>query len=122
MSVSGDIKTTLDNYSGLSALVSTRNYAVSLPQSPTYPNTVFTRISTSPTTILSGRSTTTNFRFQFDCRAETQAGARSVADNVIAALDAATYKTVLLDDQDFPYEDDVKTFRIVLDFSIWHTM
>ena len=122
MSVGGDLKSTLDAYGGLSALVSSRNYAVSLPQSPTYPNVVFTRISTTPSTILEGRSLTTNFRYQFDCRATTQAGARSVADQVIAALDAAAFTAVLVDDQDFPYEQDINSFRIVLDFSIWHTV
>ena len=121
MSVGGDIKTTLDAYGALSALVSARNYGNVLPQNPTWPNTVFARISTTPTITLGGRNAKTNYRYQVDCRATTKAGAQAVADQVIAALEAATlFTVVLLDDRDWPYDPDVETHRIVLQFSIWH--
>ena len=121
MTIEADIQTTLDNYAGLSAFVSDRNYSVRLPQQPTYPNTVISRNSTEPSLTLTTRNIRTQALFSVDVRAETYNEARQVATQVIAAMEAATLFTALWRaDADVPYEDDVETYRIAIDFSIWY--
>lgn len=120
MTVESDIKSALDDYAGLSALVGSRNYFIRLPDQPTYPNTVINRITSTPQTTLSGRNAKQQARFQIDCRGTTYESARNVAAQVVSAMEAATaFTAVLLDDSDFPYEPEVLTYRVVLEFSVW---
>jgi len=56
MSIESDIITTLNNHSGLTALVTTRNYYSNLPQNPVYPNTVSLRVSSNPQNTLTTRN------------------------------------------------------------------
>jgi hypothetical protein len=119
MTILQDVKTTLDNYSGLSSLVSTRNYALMMPQSPTFPNVVFSRSNTLVDNDLDGLAKE-NPKLQIDCRATTYASARSIAEQVKLAMRNATlYKSILTNDTDFPYEDGAEVHRISLDFSVW---
>lgn len=119
MTIESDIKSALDGYAGLSTLVGSRNYFIRLPQEPTYPNTVTNRVVSNPLNALDGRNEKQNARFRIDARGETYDSARDVAAQVIAAMEAASFTAVLIDDSDFPYEPEVKTYRVVLDFSVW---
>ena len=122
MTVEANIKTTLDGYSALSALVSSRNYAINLPQNPTYPNSVYSRTTTDPLTSLSGANVKRKATFQIDVRGSTYASAVAVTAEVINAMKAATLFTAIwTDSNDVPYEDDTTTYRIAIDFSIWYT-
>lgn len=119
MSIETDIKTILDNYSGLSSLVSTRNYIVKSPQNPTAPYNVlsYNRFIDNH---LSGESSLEHIELQVDIRAATYAETRSVAVQVKAAMAAATTVTsICLTDDDLNFEDDVSTYRTVLRFSVW---
>ena len=119
MSIETDIKTVLDNYAGLSALVSTRNYIVKSPQNPTAPYNVLSYNREIQNT-LSGESSIEHVELQVDIRATTYAVTRSVAIQVKAALAAATTVTAIcLTDEDLNFEDDVSTYRTVLRFSVW---
>jgi len=120
MTVEADILTTLNGYSGLSALVSSRNYAVNLPQSPTYPNTVFLKVSTNPQNTLTGRNSLTNIRVQIDIRDITLNGAGTAAVQVKKAIEAATlFDALYINDNMASKESTTDTYRVSLDFSIW---
>jgi hypothetical protein len=120
MTIEADIKTTLDNYAGLFALVGTRNYASHLPQKVTYPCVSYFRISSNPVNHLNGRSVRHNAFFQFDVRGSTYASMRAAVKQLIAALESATlFEAILQDDNDSPFETSIETFRSVVDFSIW---
>lgn len=120
MTIEADILTTLNGYGGLSALVSSRNYAVNLPQNPTYPNTVFMRVSSNPNNSLTGRNTLMNARYQIDIRDNKFNAAQLAATQVIAAMEAATlFDALYLTDNDIPKEVQTETYRISIDFSIW---
>jgi hypothetical protein len=120
MTIETDIKTVLDNDVTLAAQVGSRNYWAALAQEPTYPNTVTNRIDTEFSNTLLTRNTLTAGIFRADIRAETYADARTVANLVIAAMEAATTFTALVvSDNDVPYEFSVGTYRVSIDFSVW---
>lgn len=120
MTIEADILITLNNHSGLVALVGQRNYAINLPQNPIYPNTVFTRISTIPSNTLTIRNKLTNIRLQMDTRDQTYNGARLAATQVKDAIETATLFTGLYsNDNDIPKEFVTDSYRVSIDFSIW---
>lgn len=120
MTIEADILTTLNNYAGLSALVSSRNYAVNLPQNSTYPNTVFFTVVTNPQNTLTGRNTLTQIRIQIDIRDTTLNGASLAATQVKKAIEAATlFDGLYINDSMSPREVQTETYRKSLDFSIW---
>lgn len=120
MTIEADILTTLNNYVGLSSLVSSRNYAVNLPQNPTYPNTVYMRVSTDPGNTLGTRNSLTNIRIQVDTRSDTLLSAISAAAQVKKAIEAATlFVGIYLNEETMPHENPTETYRVSQDFSIW---
>jgi len=120
MTIQTDILTTLNNFSGLSALVSSRNYAVNLPQNPIYPNTVFMRISSNPSNSLTGRNKLSNARYQFDIRDNTYNASLLTATQLILALESSSlFDAIYLTDNDIPKEIQTETYRVSIDFSIW---
>lgn len=119
MSIETDLLTILDGYAGLSALVSSRNYVINLPQQPDYPNTV-SSFDRDIINNLSGESGIEHIELQVDCRDETYSGARAVAIQVKAAIAAATnIKSLCIVDEDMPYDIDIDVYRVVLRFSCW---
>lgn len=119
MSIETDVFTVLDNYAGLTALVSARNYIVKLPQNPTYPNTVVSFDRTIENT-LSGETSLEHSELQIDCRATTYSEVRAVVIQVKAAMAASTtYQSICLTDDDLNFDDEIDTYRTVLRFSIW---
>lgn len=119
MSIETDIKTILDGYAGLSSLVGSRNYIVKLPQNPVYPNTVLS-YNREIENHLTGESSLEHVILQVDIRDEDYSDVRAVAVQVKAAMAAATnVKSLCLTDDDLPHEDEVKTYRTVLRFSVW---
>ena len=122
MTIETDIITTLDGNASLLAAIGTRNYWLNLPQEPTYPNTVTNRIDTTYSNTLTTRNGLTQGLFRAEVRAEGHAAARSTANLVIAAMEASTlFTAIVVADNDVPFEDIVKTYRIAVDFSVWFT-
>lgn len=120
MTIEADILTTLNNFVGLSSLVSTRNYAVNLPQKPTYPNTVYMRVSTEPSNTLGARNALTNIRIQIDTRSNTLLNAITTASQVKKAIESATlFVGLYLNEETMPHENPTETYRVSQDFSIW---
>ena len=108
--------------------ITTRMYPLKLPQSPTLPAIVYTKVSGFREHDMDGSSIATP-RIQFDCYAATYAAAKALADALRERADSYTgvvgspadtvHYAYLLNEQDF-YEDDTKYFRVSMDFEIAH--
>lgn len=120
MSIEATIKTVLDGYAGLTALVSTRIYSMQLPQQPTYPNIMFSRTSTNPQNTLNGLNALNNVRMTFEVRGSTALAVRNVITQLKAAiLTSTSFKSLYIDEFHIPYENEINIFRVDVDFSIW---
>jgi len=120
MSIESDIKTQLDGYAGLSALVGSRNHREQARKVQTYPFTVYERVQTSFINSLSGTNAMKNPRFQIDCFANSADAATAVGDQVINAMTLATTFSAI------PQNAEINTFdessgvhRYTVDFSVW---
>ena len=123
MTIETDIKARLDAYSGLSALVGSRNYAGLFPQSVTTPATAYIRVTGSVITTLD-KKYAENPRYSIDVIASKEDGGytklRQIVEQVkLAMTTSTTFTAVLLSDQDLGYDDTFQVFRAVIDFSIW---
>ena len=77
----------LTGYAGLTALVSTRIWPLTLPDEPALPALTYHRISRTPVRQLATPSVlATESRFQFSCWGVSYADAKKVANQVEAAL------------------------------------
>lgn len=86
MTVEEGLYAYLAAHAGLSALIGTRLYPVTLPQTPTLPAVIYQRVSGPEVYSHQGFSNLVTPRFQFDCRGLTYASAKAVAAQVKAAL------------------------------------
>jgi len=119
MTIETDIKARLDAHSGLSALVSTRNYPIKLPQNATFPAIAYSRVSTNVITSLDDLHKD-NPRYQFDVIGSSYSSVRAVVVQLLDAMIAATtFTAVYISDQDLEYDDDLELYRVVVDFSVW---
>lgn len=87
MSIEARLRTQLTTYAGLSALISTRVYAVQLPQASTMPAVTYLRVSTAP--LLAHDASTpayTTARFQLDGWATTFDGMVALRKQIRAAM------------------------------------
>lgn len=124
MTVEADIFSRLSGYSGLTALVSTRIYPVRLPQKPTYPAIVYTRISAERISAMGDDTGTVRPRFQFDVYATTYANARAVTEQLRKALqrysgtDTVTIQEIFVIGESEFYEDETELYHTAIDFEI----
>ena len=119
----------LSTYAPLTALVSTRIYPMSLPQTPTLPAITYYRIN-APTEHIMGETASSIERagYRIQCWGTSYTSARAVAAEVIGALDAfAGYlggaggvrcwgtrtNSLDLDDPETSWK------RRILDFELW---
>lgn len=124
----------LADTAGVSALVGSRIYPLLAPQRATRPYVTYQRISTERDFALDGGVGRAQGRIQIDAWAETQLGARAVADAIRAALHGftgdiawggspaatATIRACrLVDERDFiDDEAQPRLYRISMDFLI----
>jgi len=83
----------LKGYTGLTALVSTRIYHMTKPQTVSYPCVTFQRIDTPFIHTMQTNGATGNLitpRFQFDAWASTYSAAKAITDQLRAALNGKT--------------------------------
>jgi hypothetical protein len=116
-------------YAFLAALgaASSRIYPMQLPQNGALPAVTFTRVTASRTRSLGGPSGMARAVFQIDAWAATYVGAKALAETLRQGLDghrgAMGAETVggvlLLADRDL-FEEATDTFRVSMDFAIWH--
>lgn len=90
MAIEEALHTKLIEDSALGNLIGTRVYTLRLPQKPTYPCVVLSRVSTSEGLAHDGPIGYEIMRLQIDSYATTFASARAVADAVRAALNGAS--------------------------------
>lgn len=120
MSIEGDLTTVMTNDASLNALVSGRNYKGTIVQNSVLPYTFTQRVDTLPLQHLTGTSGTINARYQIDCYADSYANVWILARAVRSALESATlFKARWLDDIDGNFEEDMTSYRVISDYSIW---
>lgn len=122
--------TYLSTYAGLTSLISTRVYPLVIPQGATLPCLTYQRISTvrSPSLDSSGiGNELSSARFQFDVWATTALSAKTITDQLRAALHgkkgtmgSVTIHSALVDDEQSNFEPDTKIYRSRSDYFIWH--
>ena len=113
MSVESALYTTLSGAAGVTALASTRIYPNVAPESATLPNIVYSAISSERMHTLIGSSDMLRKTIQIDCNATTYAGAKSLADAVIAALQGNGYQQ---SDYDL-YDDTTQVHSVYIGWS-----
>lgn len=115
MSVETDLKTALENDSGVNGIVSTRIYPVLLPDNVTYPAIAYSLISTNPV----GSNGCYQSRIQIDGYAATYAAVKSIRDALIALANSVNHYTPQVNVD--AYEDDSRVYHQPVDFMIIHS-
>lgn len=112
----------LSTVAAITAITSARIYPVILPPgtAAAFPAITYLRVSGDRIYSLSGYSTLENPRMQVDCWSTSFETTKGLADEVRQAMDNATaFASILISDQDL-YEDEMKLYRISMDFSVWN--
>ncbi len=125
MSVEKVIYSKLSGDSDVAALVSTRIYPVNLPQKPTYPAIVYTRISGDRTYSFEGASGLASPRFQIDCFASTYSGGKDLSSKLRSAINGfrgtvsgIVVQAIFLESDSDMFEDDFNIYRISSDYFV----
>ncbi len=116
----------------VTAIVSSRIYAVDLPQNPTLPAIVYSRISGMRVSSMTGASGLARPRYQIDVFAYDYTTAKNLVRQVQLALEGkrGTYGGVnvqgILFDGDHDMNDDEEEnlvsdqHRVMMEFTVWH--
>jgi len=114
--------TYLSSDSNITALVSDRIYGSRMPQSPTYPNIVYSRISADRDRTVEGANGIERARIQLDCRARTYGEAKDLAAAVIDSIEdysglmgTITVRHVAIDNDNDFYDPDAEAERVSID-------
>ncbi len=107
--------------------ITERCYPVTIPQAPTYPLILYTKISGDRDHHLRGPSGHAHPRFQIEAWAETYTAAKSLADAIREALDGYSGTVLgtkigscLIDSERDTYESEIEVYRVISDWFIWH--
>jgi len=119
----------LNTYAGVSALVSGRIYPIHLPQNPTYPCVVYTRIANEHINNLDGSAGLSKPWIQIDAWADDPMEARDIGEQIRLGLQgysgspASGVKIhgVELDSDRETYEYEVMKYRHSADYFVWHS-
>ena len=110
----------LSTVNGLSTFIGTRIYPMKMPQPPTYPSIVYTRINTRAENSIGGYTSLQQVYIQIDIYSTGYAQSKSISTALHVAMGSATgYKALLDDDREF-YEDELGVYRVSQDYSIWN--
>ena len=93
-------------------------YGINTTEPPKFPFIVWQRIVSVPNVSLSGPSDMQNTRVQIDIYARTVNEVASIETAIEALMSASAIVNVPLSSQDI-YEDQVKAFRIIKEYSMW---
>lgn len=88
------------------------------PQNTALPYVTYHRVASSVNNVLSGPPSIDNARMQIDVWGGTYAEAQRLAQAIIVAMQSWPVQNVLLNNYDL-YEQEVKVYRVLLEFSIW---
>lgn len=86
----------------------------------TNPYVVYQRITTPVENTLANGVPITGTRFQIDCYALTYLAASQLADAVVAQMAAWSVPNVLVSNPHDMFEDNVRLYRVILEFNVWH--
>ena len=107
--------------------ITTRCYPVTIPQSPTYPLILYTKITGMRDHHLQGPNGRAHPRFQIEAWSKTYTEAKTLADAIREALDgysgtAAGTKigSCLIESEQDIYESEIEVYRVIQDYFIWH--
>jgi len=128
MTIEKDIYYQLTDDTDVSTLVGDRVYPMKLPQGWTLPAITYQRISGERAHCLNGPSGRARPRFQIDCWAEDYDGAKDLSDKVRLCLDGfkgdinteSDVGGITLEGDRDIWEEDIKIYRITMDFIIPH--
>jgi hypothetical protein len=90
------------------------------PDGTVSPYITYSRISAQSNNVLSGTTSLINTRVQIDVYANTYALAQSIATQVDGLMASWVFQNVSNPQQDI-YEAEVRLFRVLLDYSVWHS-
>ena len=113
MSIESELYDTLSGAAGVTALVSTRIYPNLVPENTANPCIDYSLISGTRFHTLMGQNDMRRGVVQISCHADTYAGAKAVADAVIAALQGNGY---LQSEFDF-FDPSTETFTVAVDWA-----
>lgn len=96
-------------------------YPFTATQNTAPPYLIYQRVSSTVNNVLDGNGNPpiNNTRMQIDCWGRNYAECQALAASVTTAMLGWFLQNVKLDEQD-GYEEDVKLYRVILDFNIWH--
>ena len=124
-----EIRARLNTFAGVSALVSGRIYPIHLPQNPTYPCVVYTRIANEHFNNLDGSAGLSSPFIQVDAWADDPMEARDIGEQIRLALQGysgslasgVTIHGISLDSDREGFEYEVGTYRHSADYTVWHS-
>lgn len=127
MTIEADLRALLVADTTVSGMVGTRIYLARLPQDPTYPAITFSKVSGPRVHTLAGRGGRARPRLSVHCWAESDVGAKALANAVRAVLDGfngttnSGRRTTFLIDNEFDlYDDEADVYRVVQDYRASH--
>lgn len=113
-----NVRNSLIDYAGLSALVGQRIYRNKLPDNPVYPCILY-RAAEEPENTLAGRSHLIHRVYEFELYGTNFEELEQVSSQLRAAMIDGPFEAVLTDLNDEQYYDDVRVHSVFLDYSIW---
>ncbi len=128
MAIEEALKTYLEADATVGGLVSTRVWPMKLKDGWTLPAITYQRISGPRTHDTNGPTGRATPRFQVDCWADSYSGVRALAVAVRARLDGAkgtiggeaNVGGIYIDSERDIYEDEIKVYRVSMDFMVPH--
>lgn len=121
MTMQASLYASLGGFAALGALVGTRIYPDIAPMGVATPYVVWSEVGATPVNGLGGHQGLTQYRVQIVTLAGSALQARSVGEQVRAAMAAATdFKSIELDFASADFEEGSKAFGVRSDFSIWY--
>lgn len=125
--IEGELYTRLTTHAGTAALVGTRVWPLVMPQGGKLPAIVYQKVSDVRVYSHDGDSDLIRSRFQVSCYAKNYDDVKALEAQVVDALSGyadrtlgtpveASFMDMAFDD----YEPDVKIYRVMVDFKVWH--
>lgn len=112
--------TLLSGATVITALTKTRIYPVKAPQNAKYPHLIYTRISGGQVNGLDGYLNLEQPRIQVDIYSIGYSQVKTLAENVHTTMNGATtFKSILISDNDF-FEEEIDTYRVIMDYSCFN--
>jgi hypothetical protein len=108
----------IDIFDRLKGLVSNRVYPIIMPQNPTLPAVVYTRITNTPINVLGHQPTLDQVRVQIDVWANTYKESKTLAKSVRNAMETASFSATLQSD-DESYEPETGLYRVSSDYYVY---